>query len=104
MCPKSKVPVKKITSDQADYVDEAAGALVDGRDPEAARLQAAIDQLGSYGAEIAQALTDMANTLGAAQEKTAETVAAASTTVNDLSQDVQRASTRLDVVAGARED
>ena len=87
-----------------NYADDAADALTTtGGDNEAARLQAAIQNIGEYADEIAQALSDMTNALGAAQEKSAETVAALSTSANDLSADVQRASTRLDVVVGAQQ-
>ena len=114
MCPKK--PVSKPAAQSSamvvyqkpmvdpNYADDAADALTTtGGDNEAARLQAAIQNIGEYADEIAQALGDMTNALGAAQEKSAETVAALSTSANDLSADVQRASTRLDVVVGAQQ-
>ena len=113
MCPvKKKVAPKPGVSSSAlvvykpavepDQTDDAAEALSSDDGGAAVGLQAAIQSIGEYATELAQALTDMSNTLGAAQEKSAETIAALGSSSTDLSADVQRASTRLDVVAGTR--
>ena len=71
-------------------------------DDAAAGLQAAIQNIGAYADEIARTLADMGNTLGAALDKSAETVASLDTDVNSLSADVDRATTRMEVISSAQ--